>query len=562
MVDNDRFGDGRAALLRGDWGRARDAFEASLATSPAPETYDGLGMALWWSKRTSEALQVRARAYAGYRAAGRLEDAARVAVWLGREHWDLYGNEAVADGWLARAESCLTHAEESAARAWIVLARAEMATSGEDATGLAAEATSLAKRGKDADLEVTALARLGVSEIATGSIEQGLGHLDEAMAAATGGEAQDPRSVGDACCALMEAADLLGDADRVSKWGVAVSDFLASYEYPPLKAYGTPSRTGELSAFCGACCGGIYLVTGRIDDAEAELTSAIRDLEDSGMRSRCVHPVTQLTDLRIVQGRLEEARLLLRDHEDLDESVRPLASLDLAQGAPGLAATRLKERIDDLADQPVAAFPLWTLLVDAQIALDVLADADRAVASMQDIANRTQSRRHAAEVFFARGKVAAARTEPDAPELLREASRSFAGSSLPLLAARARYARARALLAGDRGAAISEARAALAGFERLGATGDADEASRFLRDLGVRGRTGPKEIGRLSKREIEVLRLVAEGLSNQEIAERLFISVKTVGHHVSNVLAKLGLRSRTEAAAYAALNLPTKPVGK
>jgi DNA-binding NarL/FixJ family response regulator len=96
----------------------------------------------------------------------------------------------------------------------------------------------------------------------------------------------------------------------------------------------------------------------------------------------------------------------------------------------------------------------------------------------------------------------------------------------------------------------------LAAFERLGATADADAAAAFLRQLGAKGRTGPKDVGLLSKREQEVLRLIAAGLSNAEIAGRLFISVKTAGHHVSNILSKLGLRSRTEAAAYAALNLP------
>jgi DNA-binding NarL/FixJ family response regulator len=71
----------------------------------------------------------------------------------------------------------------------------------------------------------------------------------------------------------------------------------------------------------------------------------------------------------------------------------------------------------------------------------------------------------------------------------------------------------------------------------------------------VKGRTGPRDVGALSRREREVLALVAEGLANAEIAERLFISTKTAGNHVSNILTKLGMRSRTEAAAYALLNM-------
>ena len=90
-----------------------------------------------------------------------------------------------------------------------------------------------------------------------------------------------------------------------------------------------------------------------------------------------------------------------------------------------------------------------------------------------------------------------------------------------------------------------------AAFEKLQAARQADEAAAVLRSLGVRPTTGGTGHGVLTKREAEVLELLGHGLSNPEISDRLFISRKTVEHHVSNVLAKLGLRSRAEAAAYA-----------
>ncbi len=96
-----------------------------------------------------------------------------------------------------------------------------------------------------------------------------------------------------------------------------------------------------------------------------------------------------------------------------------------------------------------------------------------------------------------------------------------------------------------------EAQVALESFERLGAGREADEAAALVRELGGRRRTGVKDLGLLTAREIEVLHLLGEGLSNAEIAARLFISTKTAGNHVSNLLAKLHLRSRQEAAAYA-----------
>ena len=546
---------GREALAAGDWSTARDEFEALVASAPSPDALDGLGLALWWLGQASESRQVRARAYSKLRDVGRLDDAARVAVWLAREHRDLYGELEVANGWLARAERCVTAPDATSAQGWLLLARAESAAPSQHAIEQLIAAARLAREFADPDLEVLALARLGIVEINLGAVEAGMVHLDEALAAATGGEGRDPRTIGEAYCALMEAADLLGDSERVRSWGRAVSEYLASYRYPPLQAYGAPARAGDLSSFCGACCGGIYLVTGRLEEAETELLAAIRTLEESGMRSRCVHPTSQLAELRMLQGRFDEARSLLEQYEHLPEAVRPLATLDLVEGNPELASARLRSRIDLLTGLPLAAHPLWSLLVDVNLALGHHAEAAAAVVELENVASVTKSPRHSAEALFGQGKVAAAQGEPDGAELLREAGTAFSNLSLPLLACRARFARARALLEREQSVAITESRAALAGFERLGAVVDADQAAAFLRELGVKGRTGPKELGKLSKREIEVLRLILQGLSNAEIADRLFISVKTAGHHVSSILTKLGMRSRTEAAAYAAINL-------
>ena len=132
----------------------------------------------------------------------------------------------------------------------------------------------------------------------------------------------------------------------------------------------------------------------------------------------------------------------------------------------------------------------------------------------------------------------------------------FVQLRMPHGAARVHFASARALADRDAGAAVEEARQALRTFEDLGASHDADVVAAFLRDHGVAGRTGPKLVGELTKREVEVLRLLGEGLTNAEIAARLFISTKTVATHVGNIFAKLHLRNRAEAAAYANRFLP------
>ncbi|HEU4355875.1 MAG TPA: helix-turn-helix transcriptional regulator, partial [Actinomycetota bacterium] len=127
----------------------------------------------------------------------------------------------------------------------------------------------------------------------------------------------------------------------------------------------------------------------------------------------------------------------------------------------------------------------------------------------------------------------------------------FAKLDLPLQAARARLALAEALGAEQPEAALAEARAALEGLENLGAVREADRAAALVRALGGPARTGPKALGLLTRREREILWLLGEGLSNAEIAARLFISTKTAEHHVGNILAKLHVRTRTEAAALA-----------
>ncbi|HEY4409653.1 MAG TPA: helix-turn-helix transcriptional regulator, partial [Acidimicrobiia bacterium] len=143
-----------------------------------------------------------------------------------------------------------------------------------------------------------------------------------------------------------------------------------------------------------------------------------------------------------------------------------------------------------------------------------------------------------------------------AVDAYRAAGRERADQEEPLLGATVRLEAAEVLsLAGDEAAAITEARAALAVFERLGAARDTDRATAFLRGLGAAGHTRLWDragaIGALSGREREILALLGQDLTNAEIAQRLDITAKTVEHHVGRILTKLGARSRTEAAAMA-----------
>ena len=199
-----------------------------------------------------------------------------------------------------------------------------------------------------------------------------------------------------------------------------------------------------------------------------------------------------------------------------------------------------------------ATAPLVSLLVDVYLAGDLLDEAEVAVDRLVACAARHASPYLLAVAALARGRLSLATGVGDPQACLREALLGFARAQMPMELAHSRLELAKVLLTDRPEVAMAEARAALEAFDRLQAARDADSAAAVLRSLGVRTASARKGGGLLTKREAEVLDLLGLGLSNPEISERLFISRKTVEHHVGNILAKLGLRSRAAAAAAAA----------
>jgi DNA-binding CsgD family transcriptional regulator len=198
-----------------------------------------------------------------------------------------------------------------------------------------------------------------------------------------------------------------------------------------------------------------------------------------------------------------------------------------------------------------AAAPLLALLVDAHLAAGRFEEADATVCALEACATRHHSHFLVGSAALARGRLCVAAGTGDAQACLREALSQFDRAQMPMDVAHARLELANSLVTGRPEVALVEARAALAAFVRLDARRHADAAAAVLRKLGVRSPSGGAGAGSLTKREAEVLELLGHGLSNPEIADRLYISRKTVEHHVGHVLAKLGLRSRSEAAAWA-----------
>jgi DNA-binding NarL/FixJ family response regulator len=534
---------GHEALASGDWEEARQAFADSLAAAESPEALDGLGRALWWLRDEHGAVVHRERAYAGFRRDGDLARAARIALWLSREHALVFGNEAVAGGWLARAERLLRDVAPGAEDGWLALARSERTRDRVEATELASRALEVALESRDTDLELRALAQLGLTEVERGAVPEGLAHLDEAMAAVTSGEQTTLETFADVCCTLMVACERAGDADRPQQWSRVLEDFVRRYDHV------------TLLAFCRTCCADVFAANGRIDAAEEELVAAIRELDEAGQRSRCVPPAARLAEIRVLQGRFDEAEQLLSGFESDPDALRAVVAVRLARGEARSAEELVVRRLDDVGWDGLLAGPLLEQLVQLRLEDDRVGDARDAALALAALTGSSGRERVEAGAALAHGRVARAAGEEDAVNRLQQAVNGFARLGLRLEVAQARLELARALAGQSPAAAIETARHARNELEALGATREADAAAALMRSLGARGRAGPRSLGSLSRRETEVLRLLGDGLSNREIAERLFISPKTAEHHVSRIYGKLGLKSRAEAAAYAVRHL-------
>ena len=518
---------GRAALLVGDAAAARAVLESA---PPTPAVLEGLAAASYVLFDYPRAIEEQERAYAGFRRAGNGADAARIARTLGYLYGTTAGDWAVANGWIARAKTLLEDHPESSERGWVALTEGmfeERRARKEEAYLTAVE---IGRQTGDTDLTFATLSYLGASLVHDDRVEEGMALLDEALAAVAGGDVEDFIIVEEIFCQMFSACEHAHDVGRAEQW-IRVGETIADRR-----------RLPAVSAYCRTHYGGILTAAGRWQEADATLTEAVR-LWALGRRSLKAGALVRLADLRVKQGRYDEAAALLDGQAD-DESVRPRAALHLARGEVALATELLARAVQTTAPDSSACLPLLGLLVDAQLAAgdppgDTIARMEVCVA-----AHPTPYAR--ALLALARG-----RTDPRHPQKwLRDAIDGFTRVQLPLEASLCRLDLARACAADNPEVAIAEARAALKTFEMLEAARYLDATAAVLRDLGQRV-APPRTSGRsLTRREVDVLTLVGEGLSNPEIAERLFISRKTVEHHVGNILAKLGRRNRAELAAY------------
>ena len=530
-------------MAAGDWTGARAAFSAVLVVAEVPEALFGLANALFWLGDIAGTIANCERAYAASRRRGDLMFAAGAALSLVGYNKGYLGNTAAARGWLARAARII-ESEVPQLRGELLGATAYVTDDPVQSEALARQAAEIGRADGNSDLELMAMHAVGQALVQQGRTEEGMSLLDEAMAAVIGGEGRDPLTVAQMSCMTMVVCGSCFDLERATQWVQSLERFMDRYGCP------------FLYAECRTYYGRVLFENGDWGAAEALLTDAIA-MSAGVFQAPHAFAAGTLAELRLAQGRVEEAARLLRGIEAREEAAAGVASLHLELGEPSVAAAVLRRRLAATRPDRLDAAAVIELLGEAEIAL-----LDNGGAVERGRALVTLGAVNGCQLILAHGERllghALALTDvPAARAHLETALAAFVHAGIPYRAAQTRLLLAQVLARADREVAAAEARAALSVFEDLGAGRGADAAAALLRDLGVRAaRTGPKNLGRLTRREQEVLALLGEGLSNPEIAGRLFLSRKTVEHHVARILSKLGLRGRAEAAALAVRGAP------
>jgi DNA-binding CsgD family transcriptional regulator len=379
--------------------------------------------------------------------------------------------------------------------------------------------------------------------LSLGRLEEGRARLDEAMAATTAGEVRAPEAVGQIYCALLAGCERTVDFQRADQWRQVAGPFLDAYDH--IGVTGT----------CRATYAGVLAATGDWPEAELELVHALRTF-DAAARGMRADAVVRMADLMIRQGRLDEASRLMEGNESHPDAQQPLAELELARGRPKVAAALLERRVHQLGATNLQSAPLLLRLVEAQIGAGDPTAARVSAAMLARLAEVAKGDCLYGMAGLAQGLATAAEGSDPVAEL-DVALGHLERARMRWEAARARLAIAEAAATRNPELATREARLAMEGFTALGAGPGADRARSQLRRLGVRTAGGPAAKAGLSRREAEVARLIGLGLSNDQVAARLFLSPRTVEHHVSSILRKLPATGRAEIAVYASRHLGT-----
>jgi DNA-binding NarL/FixJ family response regulator len=521
---------------RTDWGSELDRLlAADDAGTLDPDGLARLGLALELTGRTEDAVRAWDRARSAALAAGDPAGAARCIFWAGFTLAER-GAVAQAAARLADLEAVVGRLpEDDGAGALLPLAEGWSAFGAgrlDEAVAALERAAALATATGNADALLLATMGCGRAYVFAGDIARGFACMDRVMLLISQGGATD-LAAGAAYCAVIASCLGRRDVERAREWTTALSGWCQAQE--------------GLVPFRGTCVlhrATLLAVGGAWPEAERTVHDL---LGATAVRVPRGDAAYQQAELFRLTGRAAEAEAAYRDAVRAGRETQPgLGLLRLAQGQTDAARAGL-ERALEVATPPGDRADLLDALVEVRLATGDATGAADAAAELRALADLIGTSFLHAQADRAAGRVAAAAGDPAAAlRFLRRSWASWQAVGAPYEAARTRVDAALAARAlGDEDAAGMELDAARQVFTELGAGPD------VARVDAASGRLGAPRSGPLSPREVEVLRLVARGRSNRDIAEHLFLSERTVARHVGNILAKLQLANRAAATAFA-----------
>ena len=513
-----------AALADGRWSQSAASFSALADATGDPRAHEGLAQAAWWLDDAETALAAREDAYRGFRAVGDDVGAARAAAALGYDSMLMGSGVAVGRGWLARSADLLGSRTDVGEVGWLAVRQAEVALNvdhdAEAALVASTRAQDVGRSVGDHELVIVGQSLAGLARVRLGDVDGGMPLLDAAAAAATAGDVAELMWMGKICCWLISACQETHDLDRAAEWCQRVEEICERRGLAPL------------FAVCRTLYASVLLGGGRAQEAEGILVDVLARMQQSRRLSR-LDAVAQLGELRRRQGRHAEAEDLLRQAGYRPAAVTSLAQLRLDEGDAERAWSTVAELLRSIAPaQVLERVDALAVGVAAAAATGRAALAREGAAELRAIATRIGAPAFSAHAAAAEARLADGDAAVDA---WQDAVRHFRAAGLAFDEADARCALADALRArGDHAAADEQDAAAQVALGPLrSGTAAASAALPF------------------TERQREVLRLVAQGLSNAEIAGRLHLSEHTVHRHIANIYAAAGLSSRAAAAIYA-----------
>ncbi|HEY7525132.1 MAG TPA: LuxR C-terminal-related transcriptional regulator [Candidatus Limnocylindrales bacterium] len=527
---------GREAYRRQAWTEAHRELSAADRARPLElDDLERLGISAHLLGLVEDSHELLTRGHQQALQEGRVTRAVRLAFWHALDLMQR-GNVAQGSGWLARANRLLEGQPDSVERGYLLLPEGLRSLDEHDydtAEATFSEMASIADRFADPDLGTLARLGRGDSLIGQGNVQRGVALLDDAMVSVTAGELS-PLVVGIVYCAVIETCHRIFDLRRAQEWTDALTRWVRSQ--PDLVAY-----RGQCLVYRAE----ILALHGEWDEAGQEAARA-HELLLRPPPAPAGEAIYQRAELERLRGNHASAERAYRDAARQGRSPQPgLALLRLAQGRPAAGLTSIGRSLDEVTE-----FPLRPRLLEAQVEIALAAGepdlAQMAADELGAMARSSGAPLLAAIAARADGAMRLARGDARAAgSSLRSAIMAWQALDAPYEVARARLQLADACrLLGDEYAAAIEQEAAIEALRMLGAASDLE---RVARGTG----TKPAPPGPLTRRELEILRLVAAGKTNRAIAAELVISEKTVARHLSNIFTKLDLPSRAAATAYA-----------